>query len=101
MDIKFRMMRSLTSCIVHPVVRVKLIKISKSFLLALYGCETWSLRVREERRLRLFEHRVLRRIFGPKRDVGTREWRTLRNEQLNDVYCTPNIFRMVKWRRIR
>jgi len=57
--------------------------------------------VSEERRLRLYENRVLRRIFGPKRDVGTREWRTLLNEELNDLYCTPNIFRMIKWRRIR
>ena len=97
MDIKFRMMHPLTSCIVHSVVLVKVIKISKSFCLILYGRETWSLRVREERRLRLFENRVLMRIFGPKRDVGIREWRKLHNEELNDLYYSPNIVLVVKW----
>jgi hypothetical protein len=57
-----------------------------------YGCETWSLTLREERRLRVLEHRVLRRIFGPKR-VRTREWRKLQNEELNDQYSSPNIVR--------
>jgi uncharacterized membrane protein len=51
----------------------------------LYGYETWSFTVREERRLRVFENRVLRRIFGPKRDEVTGEWRKLRNEELNDL----------------
>ena len=54
--------------------------------LVLYGCETWSLILREERRLRMFENRVLRRIFGPKRDEVTGEWRTQHNEELNDLY---------------
>ena len=52
----------------------------------LYGCETWSLTLREERRLRVFENRVLRRIFGPKRDEVTGEWRKLHNEELNNLY---------------
>jgi len=52
----------------------------------LYGCETWSLTLREERRLRVFENKVLKRIFGPKRDEVTEEWRKLRNEELNDRY---------------
>ena len=52
----------------------------------LYGCETWSLTLREERRLRVFENRVMRRIFGPKRDEVTREWRKLHSEELNDLY---------------
>ena len=52
----------------------------------LYGCETWSLTLREERRLRLFENRVLRRVFGPKRDEVTGEWRKLHNEELSDLY---------------
>ena len=56
----------------------------------LYGCETWSLTLREERRLRLFQNRVLRRIFGAKRDEVTVEWRKVHNEELNDLYSSPN-----------
>jgi len=67
----------------------------------LYGCETWSLTLREERRLKVFENRVLRRVFGPRRDEVTREWRKLHNEELNDLYSSPNIFRVMKSRRIR
>ena len=62
----------------------------------LYVCEIWSLTLREERRMRVFENRVLRRVFGPKRDEVTREWRKLRSEELNDLYCSPNIFRVIK-----
>ena len=62
----------------------------------MYGCETWSLIVREERRLRVFENRVLRKIFGPKRDKVTVEWRKLHIEELNDLYCSPNIVRVIK-----
>jgi hypothetical protein len=62
----------------------------------LYGCETWSLTSSEERRLRVFGNRVLRKIFEPKRDEVTREWRKLCNEQLNDLYCSPNIVRVKK-----
>ena len=61
-----------------------------------YGCETWSLTLREERRLRVFEKRVFRRIFGPRRDEVTGEWRKLHNEELNDLYCLPSIVRMIK-----
>ena len=57
----------------------------------LYGCETWSLTLREERRLRVFENRALRRIFGCKRDKVTGEWRKLHNEELNDLYFSPNV----------
>jgi hypothetical protein len=55
-------------------------------MVVLYGCETWSLTLREEHRLRVFENRVLRRIFGPKREEVTGEWRRLRNEELNNLY---------------
>jgi len=64
----------------------------------LYGCETWSLTLREERRLRVFENRVLRRVLGPKRDEVTGEWRKLHNEELSDLYCSPNIVRVRKSR---
>ena len=66
-----------------------------------YGCETWSLTFREERRLRVSENRVLRRIFGRKRDEVTSEWRKLHNEKLNDLYCSPNIVRVIKSRKMR
>ena len=61
----------------------------------------WSLTLREEHRLRVFENRVLRRIFGPKRDGVTGECRKLHNEELNDLYCSPNIVRVIKSRRMR
>jgi hypothetical protein len=59
----------------------------------MYGCETWSLTLREETKLRVFENRLLRRLFGPKRDEVTREWKKLHNKELNDLYCSPNIVR--------
>jgi hypothetical protein len=65
----------------------------------LYGCETWSLTLREEHRLRVFENRVLRRIFDPKRDELTGDWRKLHNEELHNLYFSPNIIRMIKLRR--
>jgi len=67
----------------------------------LYGCETWSLTLREERRLRVFEKRLLRRIFGPKRDEVTGEWRKLHSEELNVLCSSPNILRVTKSRRMR
>jgi len=67
----------------------------------LYGCETWSLTLREERRLRVFENRVLRGIFGVKRDEVTGEWRKIYNEELNDLYCSPNIVQVIKSRKMR
>jgi hypothetical protein len=67
----------------------------------LYGCETWSFTLREERRLGVFENRMLRRVFGPKMDGVTGEWRKLHNEELNDQHCSPNIVRVIKWSRMR
>jgi hypothetical protein len=67
----------------------------------LYGCETWSLTLREEHRLRVFEDRALRRIFGPKSDEVTGEWRKLHNEKLRNLYLSPDIIRQVKSRRMR
>ena len=79
------------------------IKIYRTIILpvVLYGCETWSLTLREERRLRVIENRVLRRVFGSKRDEVTEEWRKLHNEELSDLYSLPNIVRVVKSRRMR
>ena len=65
-----------------------------------YGCETWSLTLRKERRLRLIENRVLRRIFGPKRDEVTGKWRKLHNE-FTDMWISPNIIRVIKSQRMR
>ena len=67
----------------------------------MYGFESWSLTFREVRTLGVLENVVLMRIFGPKRDEVTREWRKLRKEELNDLYSSPNIFRMIKLRRMR
>ena len=65
----------------------------------LYGYEPWSLILREERTLRVFQNMVLRRIFGPRRDEVTGEWRRLHNEELKDLYSSPNIVRVIKLRR--
>jgi len=67
----------------------------------LYGRETWSLTLREEHWLRVFENRVLRRVFGPKRDEVSGEWRKLHNEELSDLYSLPKFVRVVKSRRLR
>jgi len=66
--------------------------------IVLYVCETWSLTLREERRLRVFENKVLRKIFGHDRDEITRVWRKLRNWELNILYSSPNVVRAIKSR---
>jgi hypothetical protein len=70
-------------------------------LVVLYGCETWSLTLREEHRLRVFENRLLRRIFVPKRDEVMGEWRKLHNKELHDLYSSPSIIRIIKSQRMR
>jgi hypothetical protein len=67
----------------------------------LYGYETWSLTLREEHRLRVFENRLLRKIFGPKRDEVIGDWRKLHNENLHNMYPSPSIIIMIKSRRMR
>jgi hypothetical protein len=67
----------------------------------LYGCENWSLTLREEQRLSVFENRVLRRIFGPKRDAIVEGYRKLHNEGLRNLQYSPNIIRMMKSRMMR
>jgi hypothetical protein len=66
----------------------------------LYGCATWSLTLRKEHRLRVFENRVLRRIFGPKRDEVTGGWRNMHNVELRDLYSSPSKIRIIKSRKM-
>jgi len=88
----------LTSSLLSKSIKFK---IHRTIILSvvLYGFETWSLIWREECRLRVLENRVLRRIFGPKRDEVTWEWRKLHNEELNSMYSSPNIIQVIKSRR--
>jgi hypothetical protein len=76
------------------------IKIYRTVILLVvrHGCETWSLTLKEELRLRVFKNRVSRRIFGPKRDEITGKWRKLHKEELNDLHYSPNIVRDIKSR---
>jgi hypothetical protein len=79
------------------------IKIYRTIILpvVLYECETWSLTLREERRLKVFENGVLRRIFVPKGDEVTGQWRKIHKEELNDLYCSPNIVLVIKSRTMK
>jgi hypothetical protein len=79
------------------------VRIYKTIILpvVLYGCETWSLTIREEYKLRVFENRVLRRIFGPKRDGVTGGRRKLHNEELHNLYSSPSVIRIIKSRKIK
>jgi len=82
----------LSSSLLSKNLKIKIYR-TIIFPVVLCGCETWSLILREERRLRVFEKKVLRRIFGPKRGEVTAEWRKLHNEELIDLYSSPNIVR--------
>jgi hypothetical protein len=90
----------LSSCLLFRDVKVK---IYKTIILPviLYGCETWSLTLREEHRLKVFGNRVLRRIFGPKRDEVTGDWRKLHTGELHNLYSSADIIRQIKSRRMR
>ena len=94
------MQNLLFSSLLSKNLKIKIYR-TISLPVVLCGCVTWSLTLKEERRLRVFENRVLRRIFGSKRDEVTGEGRKLYNEELNDLYCSPNIVRGIKSRRTR
>jgi hypothetical protein len=80
-----------------------MVRIYKTIILpvVLHGCETWSLTVREEHKLKVFENRVLRRIFGPKRDGVTGGWRKLPNKELYNLYSSPSIIKIIKSSKMR
>ena len=93
------MQNLLSSRLLPKILKIKIYR-TTTLPVVLYGCETWSLTLREERRLRGFENRELRRVIGPKTDEVIGEWRKLHNEKLNDLYTLPNIVRVVKSRRM-
>ena len=94
------MQNLLSSCLLSKKLKIKIYR-TIILPIVLYGCETWSLALWEEHRLRVFENRVLWRVFGPKRDKVSGEWRKLHNEELSDLYSLPNIVRVVKLRGMR
>ena len=91
----------LSSSLLSKNLKIKIYNRTIILPVVLYGCETWSLTLREERKLRVFENMVLRRIFVPRRDEVTGEWRRLHNEELNDLYSSPNTVLVIKSKRMR
>jgi hypothetical protein len=89
----------LSSCLISKNLKIKIYR-TVILPVVLYGCETWSLILGEEQRLRVFENRVLRRIFGPKREEDE-TWRKLHNDELHSLYSSPTIVRVIKSRRMR
>jgi hypothetical protein len=89
----------LSSRLISKSLKIKIYK-TVIFPVVLYGCETWSLTLREEHRLRIFENKVSRRIYGPKREEDG-SWRKLHNDELQSLYSSPNIVRVIKSRRMR
>jgi len=81
-------------------IKIKVERI-KILPVVLYGCETWSLKLREEHRLRMFQNRALKEIFRPKRDEVTGEWRKPHNEELSDLCSAPNIIQVIKSRGMK
>jgi hypothetical protein len=88
-----------TSCLISRNPKINIYK-TVTLPIVLYGCKTWSLTLREEHRLRVFENRVLRRIFGPKREED-RSWRKLCNDEVHSLHSSPNTVRVIKSRRMR
>jgi hypothetical protein len=89
----------LSSCLLSKILKIK---IYRTIILpvVVYWCETWSLTLRGKHKLRMFENRVLRRIFGPRREEVTGGWKVLHNEELHNLYISQNIVRVIKSRRI-
>ena len=96
----YALQRLLSSRLLSKNIKLKIYK-TVILPVILYGCETWTLTLREEKRLRVFENKVLRKIFGPKRDEETGEWRRLHNTELKDLYGKPDIIRKIKSHRLR
>jgi hypothetical protein len=89
----------LSSCLIPKNLKIKIYK-TVILPVVLYGCETWSLTLREKHRLRVFDNTVLRRIFGPKREEDG-SWRKLHNDELHSLYYSPNVIRVIKSRRMK
>jgi hypothetical protein len=90
----------LSSCLLSKNIKINIYK-TVILPVVLHGCEPWSLTLTEGHRSRVFENRVLRRIFGPKRDEVTGGWRKLHKDELHNLYFSPNIIRMIKSRRMQ